>query len=313
VCVPLAVEQQPLGVILADNKYSLSPIRPQQVQLLEIFSRQASLAIARARAYDQIRSHLEELQATRDRLIEAERMASVGRMASHLAHEIRNPLTAIGGFARALARQFEGDAGTHRKAMVIYEEARRLERTLANVLDYTRPLRPKKVPISVNDIVLETMEQFKSEVEEGNIAVNLSLAERMHPVLADPAMIKQVVINLVKNAIGAMEQNAERRLSVTTSQEADEVTIVVADNGCGMEQGTMENLFSPFFTTKVGGIGLGLSISQRIVRQHGGAIKSESDVGTGSTFTVTLPVQNTDEGVKGDGPRLQGTQKEEGG
>ncbi len=295
ICVPLTVQDEPLGVMLADNKYSRAPIDEERVKLMEMFCRQASLAIANARAYERIQTQLKELERARDRLIEAERMASVGRMASHLAHEIRNPLTVIGGFASSIARQHADEPKTHRNATIIYEETRRLERTLANVLDYTRPLRPNKRPTDINDIVRQTAEQFKSYLDESKIALKLSLAEGVPQVEADAEMIKQVVINFIKNAVEAMESRGEGTLSISTDARDAEVEIVFADTGAGMDEDVLDKIYRPFFSTKIGGIGLGLSVSQRIVRQHAGRIDVQTRLGAGTTFTVTLAAQ-------GDGP-----------
>jgi len=305
-CVPLTVKGEPLGVMLADNKFSRAPITQYQVELLEMFARQASLAIANARAYERIRRQLVELEQARDRLIAAERMASVGRMASHLAHEIRNPLTVIGGFASSIARQHQDDPKTRRNANIIYEEVCRLERTLVNVLDYTRPLRPEKRPICVNDIVRETLRQFEGQLCESDIKLELSLAQDIPPVMADPEMIKQVIINLVKNAIEAMAGNGGV-LSITTQEAArGGVDVSVADTGCGMPPEVMEDLFSPFFTTKIGGVGLGLSVSNSIVKHHGGSIEVESEPAGGSRFTVWLPAPEAGgDTVEGqDGPAV---------
>jgi len=288
VCVPLVAQDEPLGVMLADNKFTQAPIGQEQVELLEMFSRQASLAIANARAYERIRDQLHELQATRDRLVEAERMASVGRMASHLAHEIRNPLTAIGGFAASIARQHKDDPKTARNATIIYQEARRLERTLVNVLDYTRPLRPTKLPVRINDLVRDTIEQFRSAMGEEGVSLDVSLDERIGEIPADAEMVKQVIINLLKNALESMEGEDDSRLTVTTTLREGLVELVVSDTGCGIRLDSLDKLFSPFFTTKIGGVGLGLSVSRRIVAQHGGRIEVDSRPGVGSRFTVTL-------------------------
>jgi len=290
VCVPLAAPDELIGVMLADNKYSGTPVDRYQVELLEMFSRQASLAISNARAYERIRNQLEELRRTRDRLIEAERMASVGRMAGHLAHEIRNPLTAIGGFARSIERRHKEDTVTHRNANIIYEEARRLERTLVNVLDYTRPLRPDAKPVSVNEIVRDTVGQFRPELEKEGISVRFSLTDDLSTVMADGEMIKQVILNLIKNAKEATENTEKGKITISTDRGEGVVLVSVADNGGGMPPEVVENLFSPFFTTKIGGVGLGLSVSRRIVQQHGGDMEVVSKLGSGSRFTVSLPV-----------------------
>ncbi len=219
----------------------------------------------------------------------AERMASVGRMASHLAHEIRNPLTAIGGFASSIARRHQEDPRTHRNATIIYDEVCRLERTLVNVLDYTRPLRPEKRDVCVNDVVRETVQQFEAQLQDSGVEVHLSLPEDVPSIKADPQMIKQVVINLVKNALDALDGAGGGVLSILTGPDGDDgARIVVEDSGQGMTPDVMENLFSPFFTTKIGGIGLGLSVSSRIVEQHGGTIEVQSRPGAGAGFTVRL-------------------------
>ncbi len=298
VCVPLIVRDQPLGVMLADNKFSRAPMDRYQVELLEMFSRQASLAIANARAYEQIRAQLEELRRTRDKLIEAERMASVGRMAGHLAHEIRNPLTSIGGFAASIARRYPEDSITHRNANIIYEEVRRLERTLVDVLDYTRPLRPRRAPVSIDQVVKDTVGQFGPQLAESNIRVRVSLAGDLPDVLADGQMIKQVVLNLIKNAIEAMEGKEGGTLSIETSREGEKVIVTVADTGVGMPEEVVTSLFSPFFTTKVTGVGLGLSVSQRIVREHGGDLTVQSELGSGSRFIVSLAAQGNRKGER---------------
>jgi signal transduction histidine kinase len=289
-------------MVLADNKYSRTPIGHDQVALLEMFARQAALAIANARAYERIRSHLYELQFTRDRLIEAERMASVGRMASHLAHEIRNPLTAIGGFAASIAREHKHDPKTSRNARIIYEEANRLERTLVNVLDYTRPLRPRKAPTDVNAVVVETLDEFRDQLREAGVVLRTSLAPDLPEIAADAQMVKQVVINLVKNGLEAMANTGEGSLEIATRMAGAEVELVVSDSGIGMEDDTVEKLFSPFFTTKIGGIGLGLSVVQQIVRLHGGRIDVETKLGAGSRITVTLAAGRTQEGPAGGAP-----------
>ncbi len=288
ICVPLVAQDQPLGVMLADNKYTGATVDQDQVELLEQFSRQASLAIANAYAYEKIRDQLDQLQQARAELIEAERMASVGRMASHLAHEIRNPLTAIGGFAASIARSHADDPRTHRNASIIYDEVRRLEKTLVNALDYTRPLRPVRKPVRMDEVVRETVEQFAGQFRQEGVTVKLSVDEGVPEVSADRQMIKQVMVNLVKNALEAMEGRPNSTVSIALSAADGEVQLVVADNGAGMEQSTIDALFSPFFTTKIGGIGLGLSISRRIVEQHGGRIEVDSELGSGTTFTVAL-------------------------
>jgi len=300
VCVPLVTREELLGVILADNKYSGVRIDERQVGLLEMFCGQAALTIANARAYRKIRDQMDELNRTQEKLIESERLASIGQMSGHLAHEIRNPLTTIGGFARYIASHMDKDSRIHRNASIIYDECIRLENTLANVLDYTRPIRPRREPVDLNKLIEETTNQFRSIIEENGIHLELALQDGLEQIQADARMIKQVIINLLKNAIEAVEQKSDARISFSTRAQGDRVEITASDSGIGVETEARAKLFSPFFSTKVGGSGLGMSVSQRIVRQHGGEISFESEPGEGTTFYVTLPV-NPDGDVESNG------------
>lgn len=289
VCVPLVARDELLGVMLADHKFSRAPIDEHHAELLRVFSAQASLAIANARAYNKISEQMEEIKRAQHDLIEAEQLASVGRMAGHLAHEIRNPLTTIGGFAAAIKRSATSDELTRKNASVIYDEVIRLERTLAGVLDFTRPVRPRKTPVDVNSLVRRTIREFGNVLDDGGITLRLELQEDLKRVRADSGLITQVIINLLKNAVEALEGRDRRQIVVGTAASEKGVVVTFSDTGGGMDETTRQMIFAPFFTTKVSGSGLGLSVSQKIVAEHGGEISVESELGSGSTFRVSVP------------------------
>jgi len=300
VVVPLIARDEPLGVVLADNKYSGAPIESQQAELLRMFSAQASLAIANARAYRKIRDQYEQLRETQDELIKAERLAGIGRMASHLAHEVRNPLTTIGGFARALERAAQ-DAGTRHNAGVIYKEVIRLERALDNLLELARPIRPNIAATDLNALVRETADQFSFEVQDKEAELRLDLEDDLPPVNVDPSLIKQVLINFVRNALEAVETMERRVILLGTALSPRGVLLSVSDTGCGMDERTKEEIFAPFFTTKKkGGTGLGLAISHRILMEHGARLEIDTALGKGSTFVVTFPLREDARPQAGD-------------
>jgi len=290
VCVPLVARDEPLGVMLADDRFSRTAMDEHRVELLRMFSAQASMAIANAHAYQRIRDQVAEIHRTHQELIESERLASVGRMASHLAHEIRNPLSTIGGFAKAIQREQGAAERTRRNASIIYDEVIRLENTLANVLDLGRPVRPETKLVDLNALIGQTVREFRGVLQEGGIELRLRLAPELPRADVDPRMIKQVVINLLKNACEALEGRDRKRIDVATQARDQNVSITVSDTGGGMDEKTCKTLFAPFFTTKVGGTGLGLSITQKIVAQHGGDISVDSEPGKGSVFRILLPV-----------------------
>ena len=289
VCVPLVARGESMGVIVADNKFSGNPLESRQVQLLEMFCGQAALTIANARAYQKIRDQMDELRQTQQKLIESERLASIGQMAGHLAHEIRNPLATVGGFAKSIVKHTAESSRVQQNARIIYDECIRLENILANVLDYSKPVKPQKEPVQLNKVVRDTLQQFQHLIDEQQIEVEYELEDALGEVVVDGRMIKQVFINLLKNSIEAVEDNDRGRIRVATEEQGSEVVFTVADNGPGIDEGVREKLFSPFFTTKVGGSGLGLSVTRRIVRQHEGEIDFESTQGQGTRFYVRLP------------------------
>ena len=301
VCVPLVTRNDLLGVIVADNKYSGLRIDERHVELLEMFCGQAALTIANARAYRKITDQMHELRTAQQKLIESERLAGIGQMAGHLAHEIRNPLATIGGFARYIASHTEAEGQLHQNANIIYDECIRLENTLANVLDFSRPSELQKHPVDVNKLVEDTVNQFRSLIEEDGIRLDLNLHAALGKIQADGRMIKQVVINLLKNAIEAVKDRSSPAIWLSTRRQGDVVEMAVRDNGRGIDQESRAQVFSPFFTTKVGGSGLGLSVCLRIVRQHGGGIAMESVPGLGATFVVKLPAE-TEGHCQDEGP-----------
>ncbi len=286
---PLVARGRAIGAILADNKFSCDPIRTDQVLLLEEFTGHASLAINNAFDYRKLRDQMEELEKTQGRLVEAERLASVGRMAAHMAHEIRNPLTTVGGFAKSIERNFENPELVKRSAAIIYGEALRLEGVLNDALDFSRPVRLEKTRLNMNELLKGVLQEYAGVFEEKSIRFQLNLDKELPQIYADEARIKQVVINLVQNALDALEYAPEKSLFIGTYQMDEKVVVSVSDSGQGMDDDTLEAVFAPFFTTRKGGSGLGLAICRKIVVEHGGSITVDSTLGKGASFYVMLP------------------------
>ncbi|MFW6107101.1 MAG: GAF domain-containing protein [bacterium] len=288
VCVPLIARDVALGAIIADNVYSNRPITEDEVEMLETFATHAGLAISSARAYKRLEEQLNELEEAQDRLVRSERLATVGRLAAHVAHEIRNPLATIGGFTRSMARSPGNVAKVRRNARIILEEVERLEQILANVMNFSKPGNPVLRERDVNEIADAVCAFHENVLAERGIALHKSLDPQCPILRIDPDQIRQVLINLIQNALDSMPGGGE--LTILTRPLEDHVEVVVADTGHGMNGTVMESLFQPFYTTKVGGTGLGLSVSQKIIHDHGGDILVHSQPGKGSSFTVCLPI-----------------------
>lgn len=248
-----------------------------------------------------IATKTEELKRSQDRLIQAEKLASLGRLTADVAHEIRNPLTALGGFARRLHKIAEGDKEKE-YAEIVLTEVDRLERILKDVLTFSRDARSHLEKHSLEEIVHDTLKAHEDLCRERSIGIETHVGEDLMPVLIDRDQVRQALGNLVTNAVDAMPDGG--RLTVTAGREAmHDVTYMflrVTDTGQGIPSKDLPLIFEPFFTTKtIGhGTGLGLSITRKIMEEHGGFIRAESTEGNGSSFTIYFPYQSEEESLQ---------------
>jgi hypothetical protein len=296
IAVPLVAKDRLVGMIIADHLYSKRKIDDDEIKALEIFASQAAQAIERAdanRRLEQEKNKLEaaykELQTTHERLVHAERLAAIGNMAGHVAHEIRNPLVAIGGFARTLRRLAKDNAAILNVAEIIAGEVMRLEKILANVLLFTKYPKPSFQLAELNPIIIEACNLLQAEAQQRHVKLVKTLAADLPKLLLDPVQINQMLVNLMRNGIQSIAESGVVEVS-TQFAEPNQVLLVVNDTGSGIAPNVLENLFNPFFTTKPDGTGLGLAICQHIVNDHGGRISVESQVGYGTTFSISLPL-----------------------
>jgi len=217
------------------------------------------------------------------------RLRMLNELSAAIAHEIRNPLAALKGAARLLEKEFDstGELMSRQYLALIREEVERLEKILKNFQSYTRPLKLDVESVSVNELVEKTISLAALEVP--GLKVHRELSEDAGTVRADGAHLKQVFINLLKNSFEACGQAG--RLTVRTSMEPPWVRVVFSDDGPGFAPHLMEHAFEPFVTTKPSGTGMGLAISRRIVREHGGTIDARNLVPRGAEVVVSLPAE----------------------
>jgi signal transduction histidine kinase len=223
----------------------------------------------------------------RDREVRrAEQLAAIGQLAAGMAHEIRNPLTSIKMLIQAAG---EDDRGGLRAEdlSVIEREIRRVERLLRTFLEYARPSRPAKAPINPANIISETLELTRGRANKQHVQVRFDPPFKSITVDADPSQLRQVLINLVLNALDAMPGGGS--LSIELSATGPWLEVHVADTGAGIADEIRPRLFEPFASTKDTGLGLGLVICRRIVEDHGGTIVASSPPGGGARFTIRLP------------------------
>lgn len=241
-----------------------------------------------------LRESIESLEAAQQKLIETTRLAALGRMTLDVAHEIRNPLVTIGGFARRCNEKIDPSLPEKKYSEIVVDEVERLEKILRDLLTFSQgaPRRPKK--ISVKEAVDKGLEMLAEEVQEKQIRVVRDVAEDLPAVMGDEEQIQQVFMHIILNAVQAMDSDGvltlRARPRVTKGREF--LSVEIEDTGMGIPRENLSRIFDPFFSTRNAGegAGLGLSVSRRIVEEHNGRIEVESVMGKGSKFTVLLPL-----------------------
>ncbi|HUC84793.1 MAG TPA: ATP-binding protein [Candidatus Acidoferrales bacterium] len=227
-----------------------------------------------------------------------EKLASLGLLAAGVAHEIRNPLTAIKAALFTQQKKFNPGSPEHNDVKVVEREIVRLERIVNDFLQFARPAEPEAVVIAADLLLLEIKLFFTPQLEKNGIQMTLEPSAPMY-IKVDPAQMKQVLINLVQNAADSIGQNGAITLRARQARkpllngEKSTVILEVADTGRGIPPEAQKRLFDPFFTTKENGTGLGLSIAARIVQKHGGVLQYQTQVNRGTTFGILLPQANT--------------------
>jgi signal transduction histidine kinase len=289
VCVPLIAKSEPIGVIVADNAYTAEPISDERVNTLTMFVNQASLAIENAVTYKNLEDKINQLTETQQRLIRSEKLAAIGSMSSYVAHEIRNPLVTIGGFAKTLSRFTFTDSKIKVNIDIIIEEVKRLEKILNNITDFGKPSKPEKIDSQICEIMENTCMLMENYFQEKHITLQKRYETGMPEAPVDPTQIKQVFLNILMNAVEAMPDGG--KLDVNIESVGESIKIYIIDAGKGIQHGVLQNIYDPFFTTKPSGTGVGLSVSLKIIEDHGGTIDAISEQGNGTTMLLTLPIK----------------------
>jgi signal transduction histidine kinase len=234
---------------------------------------------------DKLRQERNITQGLREELARKERLAILGQLAGGVGHELRNPLavlaTSVYFLTMALGDSAEPKIRKH--LGIIEQELAHANEIITNLLDFSRVRQPDAVKITLGDLLQNALERY----DFGEIEVDRNIKEI--EVIADPGQVRQVILNLVTNALQAMNEGGGR-LSIDTGENGTQAWIAIKDSGSGIEPAILEKIFQPLFTTKAKGIGLGLAVCESLIRANGGKITVESQVGKGSTFTIHLPV-----------------------
>jgi two-component system sensor histidine kinase HydH len=312
-----------------DNMFSGKAIAAQDLEFLSVFASQAGLAVESAQVYTRLEEASREIQHSHHQLLHQERLATLGEMAAHVVHEIRNPLVSIGGFARRLAQRLAGREPEGQYAQIIAREVDRLERIVQDVRALSRDVRLSLVEVDLHELLQDCLVLFAERIATQGIRLRMDLTGRPPVLLLDTVRMKQAVLNILTNALEAMpdggtltvltrihREEGHGRLSEastrpvgdaegsaaadnSTDRPLDEsanalaqdewVELSMGDTGGGIPQEILGEIFEPFFTTKSAGTGLGLTLVRRIVRAHGGRVEVDNCPGKTVTFRLFLP------------------------
>lgn len=288
--VPLVARENTIGMIVVDNPDSARDISSENLHFLQLFANQAGMAIENSILYNRIEDAHLNLRDARERLLHGERLAAIGEMAANLAHELKNPLITIGGFAGRLLKSLPAEAREHQYADTIVSEVSRLEKMLAEILAFSRKPTICFNACDLEEIIRDCLSSCTTALEDRNIRTSFSCNARPWTVSGDAHQLKQVFLNLILNACDAMPEGGELSLTLEkTFSGKKKVIATVEDTGGGVPNEMLPQIFNPFFTTKHHGTGLGLAIANRIVLNHFGSIEA-LNTGRGVALVISLPL-----------------------
>ena len=252
-------------------------------------------------ANQQLSASSKRLEENQEQLLQAEKLTSLGQMAASIAHEVNNPLTGVLVYTQLLAKKMASDTLSKEVALdylsKMASEIDRSSRIIRNLLGFARPSAPKLSTVDVNQVIEKALSLVAHQAELERIQVTKELDPSLPKLWADFDQLRQVFVNLILNAIQAMENGGTLTLRTFPTNERG-VRLKIEDTGSGISPENLRKLFTPFFTTKKKGqgVGLGLAVGHEIIEKHGGRIDVESKVGKGTTFTVSLPGQGGEAG-----------------
>ena len=294
IVIPILSQEHIKGLILANADH----ISPEDLDFITLFTDAAALALDNTKLYQRLQSSLSSLNSAQLRLSQSEKLMALGEMAASIAHEIKNPLVSIAGFARRLHKRIPDQSREKAYSQIITKEIERLEEIVNNVLSVSRPENNNFKPQDLNLIVNDTVALFARELKNLNIKLEVQLTSETTMVECDGNQLKQVLINLFNNSIQALSSTInghEHHISVRTSsycelrQKQKRALIEIEDNGKGIKEQFIHDIFNPFFTTKHDGTGLGLPICHRIILNHHGEIRIHNREGKGVLVSISLP------------------------
>ncbi len=299
---PLTTRAGSIGVIVADNAISGTEISELDLEFLQMFANQSAGAIENSRLYSELEQRLLDLRRAHQKqkddqetLMRMERLSVMGETSAIVAHELRNPLVAIGGFARTLLRNLDPDDTNRQYADIISSEVARMETIIHDLLDFIRPKKRQRKEVVVDKVVAEAADRLQGELENQGVRLEMDLQTGAMPLEVHQGEIQQVMQNYIVNAMQAQPEGG--RVVVRSRLVEGGLRVEVLDDGPGISDEVIDRLFAPFFSTKTTGSGLGLTICSQIIKSHGGVTGAANRPEGGAVFSFILPLPRIGSGT----------------
>ena len=295
ICVPIKHKGRLIGVLEVLNK-RCGPFNEEDLGILTVVSNQVGIAMENARLYQRLQEKFtltaDELRKTQQKLIQSERLADLGRLSQGVAHEVRNRITCIGGFARRLRQKFSAEDPACKYVDIILKETGRLEKVVLDVEAYSNLRKPMFREVNLEKLIKKAVEGWLQSRPDPEIQVHLDLPDGEITFPGDNSLLSLALTNLFENARDAMREGG--RLSISAQPKGQEIIITVADTGSGIAQEDIPHIFDPLFSSKPQASGLGLTTVHRIVTEHNGDITVKSTPRQGTEFKIHLPISPDD-------------------
>ena len=291
ICVPLLLRNRPIGALQVINKKSGAPFNRSDLEILFAIAQQVSIAMENANLYRRLEESFvvttQELRITQEKLIRTERLASMSNLVQGVAHEIRNPITTIGGFARRIKKELGDNRKLDKYVDIILEETARLENIVKRVHDFMETQSYSPTPSRIEPIVEEVLNAALPSANELGVRIVKEIAPDLPQARLDSGQLTVAFANIVENALEAMPQGGT--LGLKALSEDRSLVITIKDTGCGIPKDQLTAIYDPFFTSKSNRVGLGLTLVHQVVSNHHGDIRITSEVQKGTVVTIRLP------------------------
>jgi two-component system sensor histidine kinase HydH len=300
ICVPLTIRDKHIGALEVLNKKFEDPFTQADLELLTGMAQQIAIALENAKLYQRLEEKMaltvRELKQTQEKLLLSERLAAIGNLVQGVAHEIRNPIMTIGGFAYRIKNAIRDDQKLQKYIDIILEQTDRLEHLVRQVRKFADVQTASMSLDNIRSVIAEVLDRFHSVINKQDVKIITEIEKDLPLINMDSLQLVTALSNIFENALESMPNGGD--LELTVSRKNNTVNILIKDTGIGIDQEDLNSIYDPFFTSKTMGAGLGLTMAHQIIANHDGDIRIRSNPGQGTEVTIRLPIPSNSTGKR---------------